>query len=255
MSSALSNAVVEIRAIRTLDGEIIDALSVGTEEWAAMCSDPPGSYADQDGCILFAHTTRRGYRVFLCQPADAWLDWDHHKLRLVEMQVQCIQRGRDAGYAIHLLGGLSEHGLSEVDVAMVGEANGRKIAFLLQTSFRHLADFERCTQALASAGMKAVWLVRSMQQFRQLQTAIYFELARSNFGDADGHDDATPCLPWLCAFPALPLEADRSGVSDLVVTLPRKGGGTCQRPFADFVIGVLAGRLSFSRTAWVWKEF
>lgn len=247
-----------LTAIRTANGQIVEAFDLTAEQWQLMKSEPPGSYLiRRSGLPAVLKKNVHGTRWFAARPGESNTNWKPTSPEHEFAQVRMIHALRSAGFTARI----EEPGCTpsgerwEADVYI--DSQDRKIAIEVQISKQSFDEYLRRTEKYIQSGIKVVWLI-SNRNFEDFTLGC---LKNNGWGQSWLNAPVVDGEQFHRDFPAFPVRFNSpkgkptDNATRVCVPLPPKGWPFKELTLEEFAVGLAQGALTHSkRKFWLWNQ-
>ncbi|WP_156895470.1 competence protein CoiA family protein [Massilia putida] len=247
-----------LTAVRTSNGEIVEAFDLTAEQWSTMKAEPPGSYLIRRSRLpAILKQNLRGTRWFAARPGESDSSWKPTSPEHEFAQIRLVKALRVAGVnaRIEEPGDTPAGEKWEADVYI--EDGSRKIAIEVQVSQQTFDEYVRRSEKYRQSGVKVVWLVNN-RHFRNFTLGCLAD---------NGRDLSRPGGPvkngeqFSRHFPAFPLtfKCPKGQPTDdavrVSVFLPPEGWPVRELCLDEFAVALAKGALTHAKGKfWVWTK-
>lgn len=244
-----SEAAMGQTAILAMTGERLEAFSAHDELWKWLCYAPKGTILmPRTNWPAVAKTSMLGFRFFAHYSGYPGIKPEPESYAHARLKIDVVRILRSLGYEADVeVPGVSPTGDEWVADVLTATIGGTKVAFEIQLSSQHIADFRRRTERYRASGVHVFWILAEKPVADRLHKAILVETAalRRAIGvivcDCEEIIPINVALPNKNQYPDDPLQV-RFG----------RGRDIRRMPLAEAIEGLMYGYARWDYPDWKW---
>ncbi|MBB2841551.1 UNVERIFIED_ORG: hypothetical protein GGE64_005335 [Rhizobium etli] len=236
-------------AILAVTGERLEAFSVHDERWKFLCDAPKGTILmPRTNWPAVAKTSVLGLRFFAHYSGYPGIKPEPESYAHARLKIDVVRILRALGYnADAEVSGVSPSGDEWVADVLTATIGGAKVAFEIQLSSQHIADFRRRTERYRASGVHVFWLLAEKPVGDRLQKAILVETAALRRATGVIVCDCEEIITVNVALPNKNQYPD-----DLRQVRFGRGRNIRRMPLAEAIEGLMYGYARWDYPDWKW---
>lgn len=164
-------------AILSITGERIEAFSAHEELWKWLCVAPRGSMLmPRTQWPAMAKTSPLGLRFFAHYSGYPGIKPEPESYAHTRLKIDVVKALRSLDYVADVeMPGVSPTGEEWIADVLTATIGGVKVAFEIQLSSQHIADFRHRTERYLASGVHIFWIIAEKPVARRLEKALIIE--------------------------------------------------------------------------------